>query len=215
MSPNRCRLVLTLDMGRNLSFDNITNLAKMGDIASVILYKQGGDFSHLQKQAGMLVDMFQTQGVAVMIAGDSQMAGRLKADGLHIEGRLDDWQNGERQHRANMMFGVGAIKSRHEAMEIGEYNPDYVMFGKLGADKTPEPHPRNLALGEWWASMVEIACIVQAGADLASVARAAATGAEFVAVEEAIFAAPDMVQALEQANELLDPYALRTGDDAR
>jgi len=213
--PNRCRLVLTLDMGRNLSLVNTTNLAKMGDIASVILYKQEGDFSHLQKQVGMLVDMFQTQGVAVMIAGDSQMVGRLKADGLHIEGRQDDWSGGQRQRHSGMMLGVGAIKSRHEAMEIGEQDPDYVMFGKLGADKTPEPHPRNLTLGGWWASMVEIPCIVQAGSDLASVEKAAATGAEFVALEEAVFAAPDMLQALKQAGDLLDRHILVTGDGVR
>jgi len=143
------------------------------------------------------------------------MAGRLKADGLHVDGKCDDFYAEKILHNTRMMLGVGGIKTRHEAMEIGEKNPDYVMFGKLGADKKLQPHPRNVALGAWWASMMEIPCLVQAGADVESLGDIVATGAEFVALEEAILGAPDMMQALERANQILDSYEFEPNEAAQ
>nr|WP_272212071.1 thiamine phosphate synthase [Marinicella sp. W31]MDC2877968.1 thiamine phosphate synthase [Marinicella sp. W31] len=71
----------------------------------------------------------------------------------------------------------------------GELNPDYVFFGKLDGDTHPHAHPKNLELGEWWASMVEIPSIVMSGSEPASVIEAALTWAEFVAVGKAVFSA--------------------------
>ncbi|RWF70312.1 thiamine phosphate synthase, partial [Mesorhizobium sp.] len=81
-----------------------------------------------------------------------------------------------------MMVGAGGAKTRDEALELGEERPDYMFFGRFGYDNKPEPHHRNLALGEWWAQMIQIPCIVMAGSELASVETVAATGAEFVAL---------------------------------
>ena len=58
-----------------------------------------------------------------------------------------------------MLVGAGGIKTRDDALELGELRPDYVFFGRFGYDNKPEPHPRNLGLAAWWASMVEIPCI--------------------------------------------------------
>ncbi|MCC0030787.1 MAG: thiamine phosphate synthase, partial [Brucellaceae bacterium] len=76
-----------------------------------------------------------------------------------------------------------------------------------GGDTHPEAHPKNIELGEWWAAMVEIPCIVLGGSDIASVAEAAATGAEFVALGSAVFASPDPAKAVAQANAILDQSA--------
>jgi len=86
------------------------------------------------------------------------------------------------------MVGAGNVKTRHNALVIGELQPDYVMFGKPGGDIRPEPHPKNLVLGQWWSSLVEIPCIVLGGTDLESAITVAETGAEFVALSSAIFA---------------------------
>ena len=69
--------------------------------------------------------------------------------------------------------------------------PDYLFFGRFGYDNTPDPHPRNLMLGRWWAEMIEIPCIVLAGSAIESVEPVAATGAEFVALSSAVFADGD------------------------
>jgi thiamine-phosphate pyrophosphorylase len=107
-----------------------------------------------------------------------------------------------------MMVGAGGAKDRDAALELGELRPDYIFFGRFGYDAQPEPHPRNLALGRWWAEMIEIPCIVQAGAELASVSAVAATGAEFVALGSVVFAdAVDPRAAVAAANALLEGAA--------
>ncbi len=96
------------------------------------------------------------------------------------------------------------------ALQAGEAQPDYVMFGKLDGDIRKAPHPANIALGEWWSSMIEIPCIVMGGSDVQSVVAVADTGAEFVALRMAIFADPAMAALkVSQANALLDANAPR------
>lgn len=211
-TPKRCRIILTLDTGRGILEDMLGKIIKAGDIASIILYSQDDNSALFQKNAAELVAMIQDHGIAAIIAEDSRIAGRLKADGLHVEGKSEGLRDALTRKNGAMMMGCGNLRDRHTAMEIGELEPDYVMFGKLGADKKPEPHPRNLKLGEWWSSMVEIPCIVQAGSDIKSVVHVAETGADFVALEEAVFGAEDMVQALAHANHLLDTYTPAIGD---
>ena len=87
--------------------------------------------------------------------------------------------------RPKLIVGAGGAKTRDDALELGEARPDYMFFGRFGYDNKPEPHPRNLSLGAWWAEMIQIPCIVMAGSDIASVEAVAATGAEFVALSSA------------------------------
>ncbi|RVA07175.1 thiamine phosphate synthase, partial [Mesorhizobium sp. M7A.F.Ca.CA.002.05.1.1] len=96
---------------------------------------------------------------------------------------------------------------------LGETRPDYIFFGRFGYDNKPEPHPRNLSLGAWWADMIQIPCIVMAGSDIASVEAVGATGAEFVALSSAVFAdGTDPRTAVATANALLDETAPRFED---
>ena len=90
------------------------------------------------------------------------------------------------------------------------------MFGKPGGDIRPEPHPKNLDLGQWWSQMVEIPCIVMGGSDPQSALAVAATGAEFVALGNAIFAPDESGKEADEAmvasrvqsiNEILDEHA--------
>ncbi|WP_292327114.1 thiamine phosphate synthase, partial [Mesorhizobium sp.] len=115
--------------------------------------------------------------------------------------------------QGRMMVGVGGAKTRDDALALGEARPDYIFFGRFGYDNKPEPHPRNLSLGQWWAEMIQIPCIVMAGSDLASVEAVAATGAEFVALSSAVFAdGIDPRGAIAAANALLDETAPRFED---
>jgi thiamine-phosphate pyrophosphorylase len=152
----------------------------------------------------------QENGVAVVIAGDSRVAGRVQADGIHLEVRKDELAETIDRLQGRMMVGAGGAKTRDDALELGEVRPDYLFFGRFGYDKTPEPHPRNLTLGRWWAEMIEIPCIVLGGSDVASVAAVAATGAEFVALSSAVFG-NDAGAAVAAANAILDGSAPRFG----
>jgi len=98
-------------------------------------------------------------------------------------------------------------KARHNALEIGELKPDFVFFGKLAGDIKAEAHPKNIALAEWWAELVEIPGIVMGGSDLDSIIDVALSGIDFVALERAIFAEGKPDENVAKANALLDKHA--------
>jgi thiamine-phosphate pyrophosphorylase len=72
-------------------------------------------------------------------------------------------------------------------MAAGELEPDYLFFGKPHGDTHDAPHPKALDLAEWWSDLMELPAVVMAGRALDSVAEAAATGAAFVAVHDAVW----------------------------
>ncbi|OQM75106.1 thiamine phosphate synthase [Manganibacter manganicus] len=209
--PNRCRIVLIAMPDTTPA--RIAAALTGGDVASLILPQNGLDEAGFQGFAEAVVPPGQAAGVAVIIDGDSRIAGRVHADGIHLEGSKAELADAIERLQGRMMVGAGGARTRDEALELGEERPDYIFFGRFGYDTTPEPHRRNLALGAWWAEMIEIPCIVMAGSDLGSVETVAATGAEFVALSSAVFAeSVDPAAAVAQANALLDQTAPRVED---
>ncbi|MCF6367755.1 thiamine phosphate synthase [Rhizobium halophilum] len=209
---DRCRVVLILPPSDNLDQQatQLEDALAAGDVATVILPQYDRDDQQFQNVAERLVPIVQAHGAAALIAGDSRIAGRAKADGLHFEGGIEDLRDTLAKHTPKMIVGAGGAPDRHRALEIGEAQPDYIFFGKLDGDIKPEPHPKNLGLGEWWASMVEIPCIVMGGSDVSSVLAVAETGAEFVALRTAVFNHPDgTAAAVATVNALLDEKAPR------
>jgi len=209
---NRCRLVLILPEGDDLSARAamLEGALKGGDVASVILPQYGLDDGLFQKHAEVLVAIVQNAGAAALVAGDTRVAGRVKADGIHVTGAVGELAEAVEKFTPQLIVGGGNATDRHKALEIGDVQPDYIFFGKIGGDIKPEAHPKNLALAEWWASMVEIPCIVLGGTDPQSALAAAETGAEFVALDKAVFADPaEAPHVIAAVNALLDEKAPR------
>jgi thiamine-phosphate pyrophosphorylase len=212
-TPQRCRLVLAISPGRAL--DDLAPALEAalaaGDVASLILPQYDLAEGAFQELAEALVPLAQARGVAVLVAGDSRVAGRVRADGIHVEGVVEV-ADAVRRHEGRLMVGAGGATTRDEALAMGEAQPDYIFFGRFGFDAKPDPHPRNLSLGRWWAEMIEIPCIVMAGADVATVVPVAATGAEFVLLSQAVFGeGADAAAAVAEANALLDAGAPHFG----
>jgi thiamine-phosphate pyrophosphorylase len=209
--PNRCRIVLLA--GPDIDAGRMRAALDGGDVASVILFQNDADEVSFQKLAETLVPMAQQAGAAAIVAGDTRIAGRVQADGIHVESGKAELADAIDRFQAKIMVGAGGAKSRDVALELGEERPDYLFFGRFGYDARPEPHPRNLSLGQWWAEMIEIPCIVMAGSDMAAVEAVAATGAEFVALSAAVFGdGVDPREAVARANALLDERAPRFED---
>ena len=212
---NRCRLVLVVpdiaDADERATI--VADALKGGDVASVILPQYGLDDGSFQKHAEKLVPVIQDAGAAALIAGDSRVVGRSKADGLHIAGPASEIADAIDRYADKLIVGGGNAADRHTALAVGEERPDYIFFGKLDGDIKPEAHPKNVALGEWWASMIEIPCMVMGGTDPASALVVAESGAEFVALRLAVFADPAQAPAIvAQVNALLDEKAPRFED---
>jgi thiamine-phosphate pyrophosphorylase len=206
--PNRCRIVLISPPG--LEAERLAAALEGGDVASLILPQGDMDEAAFQAMAERLVPLAQQAGAAAIVAGDSRIAGRVHADGIHVEGARADLADAIERLQGKMMVGTGGVKTRDDALDLGEERPDYMFFGRFGFDTAPEPHKRNLALGSWWAEMIDLPCIVLAGNDVASIEEVARTGAEFVALSAAVFAeGVDPREAVARANALLDETAPR------
>lgn len=207
---NRCRLVLIAPPPELAANDDshVEAALAAGDVASLIIPDYGQDEVSFQARAERLTPIAQAHGVAVMIAGPARIATRAKADGIHVEGSLESLAETAEKYQDRMMIGTGSIKTRDDALERGEVQPDYVFFGRFGYDNKPEPHPRNLTLATWWSEMVQVPCIVLGGNELSSVEAVVRTGADFVALGSAVFSdETDPARAVAEANALLDRAA--------
>jgi thiamine-phosphate pyrophosphorylase len=175
-----------------------------GDVASLIITSAAPAPAVRQRIAEVLVPVAQRHGVAALVHNDTRIAGRSGADGVHVDTGLADLKDAAARLRPKMIVGAGGAGSRHEAMMLGEADPDYIFFGRLHGDSDDAMHPRTADLGAWWAPLFEIPAMVMAGGVLASVSEAAATGAEFVAVGRAVWEHPEgAAAAVTAANRLL------------
>lgn len=212
---NRCRLVLIVadNTDEAAQLKAVQDALRGGDISSVIIPQYGLDDGAFQKRAEPMVAAIQEAGAAAIIAGDSRVAGRAKADGIHVVGGVEPLLEAVEKFTPKLIVGGGNADDRHKALEQGDTGLDYMFFGKFEGDIKPEAHPKNVALGEWWSSMIEIPAIVMGGTDIASVVTVAESGVEFVALRDAIFAHPaGAAQAVAEANALLDEKAPRFDD---
>jgi thiamine-phosphate pyrophosphorylase len=160
-----------------------------GDVAAVLIATSGRQAA--SEIAEQLVPVIQGAGAAALIADDTRIAGRLNADGVHIGTGLGDLRIAVESFRGKRSVGAGSLHSRHAAMEAGEIGADYVFFGRPHGDTHAAAHDKALELAEWWSDLMQVPAVVMAGRSLASVTSAAATGAAFVALHEAVWAHPD------------------------
>ncbi|WP_144751357.1 thiamine phosphate synthase [Bartonella saheliensis] len=195
------QLILTLDVRRTFTPAFLQQLLATKAFVSVIVYDSEGDEAFLQKQAQTYAQDIQNHGAALLIAGECRIAERIKADGFHREGDLNALEQLYDQKKDQKIIGFGNIRNRHSAMVAGEAGIDYLFFGKLGADKKPHAHPRNLQLASWWAEIMEIPAIIQAGSDFASFDEVLKTACEFIAVEEVIFGSDNPLPLLKMMQE--------------
>jgi thiamine-phosphate pyrophosphorylase len=212
--PNRCRLILIAPTGESADTfgPRLMEAVAGGDVASLII-PAWPDEAAFQSFSTPIVRLAQEVGVAAIIAEDTRVAGRVGADGIHLHTTPDGVREAVERARGKMIVGAGGAVTRDDALELGEAQPDYIFFGRFGYDSKPEPHKRNLALGEWWAEMVAIPCVVLGGADVASVGDVAAAGVEFVALGNAVFGeGVDPRAAVRAANAILDQTAPVLGD---
>ncbi len=213
---DRCRLVLIappIESDDDL-VSAIRSAISGGDVASLILPAGGRDEKSMQALATRIVEIAHERGVAVMVADDTRVAGRVGADGVHLENARAAMAETMERFDGKLMFGAGGAKTRHEALEIGEAQPDYIFFGRIGYDNKPDPHPRNLAMSEWWAQMVSIPCVTMGGSIPESALAVAATGADFVALSMAVFSGPETpAERVAAINEALDAEAPRFSDE--
>jgi thiamine-phosphate pyrophosphorylase len=161
-----------------------------GDVAALLIASETASGHLLQRVAEILCPIAQERGVAVQVRGDTRAAGRSGADGVHVDTGIIDLRRALESFHPGKIVGCGGLATRHEAMEAGETEVDYVFFGDLDRPETAAAEVRALELAEWWAPLFRPPVVVFGGADLDRLDAAIATGAEFVALRDAIWSHP-------------------------
>lgn len=201
--PTQLFLVTPAVFDRALFQAQLSEAVGDGCVAAVLLTAVG-----TQADRGVLdtlVPIIQAAGAAALIADDTRVAGRVGADGVQIGTGLGDLRSAVEAFGGKRSVGAGSLASRHAAMEAAEAGADYVFFGRPHGDTHDRSHSKALDLAEWWSDLMEIPAVVMAGRSLASVAEAAATGAAFVALHEAVWSHPGgSREAIRRAAETLN-----------
>jgi thiamine-phosphate pyrophosphorylase len=166
-----------------------------GGIAAVLLRFGAADEHTLINHIKALAPVAQDRGAAVVIAGEGDVdlaaaAVRGGADGVHAGGNAANVRALRERLKGDRILGAGNIRSRHDAMTLGEAEVDYVMFGEPRADGSVPPLEAVVERAFWWAEIFEIPCVAYAPA-LEAVSVLAATGTEFIALGDAVWAHPE------------------------
>jgi thiamine-phosphate pyrophosphorylase len=165
-----------------------------GDIAAVLLRLNADDERAAINIIKELAPIVQDAGAALVVAGPAAVAVRGGADGAHIDIRGEEAperlldEAGSQLHPQRIL-GVGGLKSRHAAMQAGEAEVDYVMFGEPRPDGSVPTASETLERAGWWASIFATPCVAYADT-LADVGPLAAAGVEFVALGDAVWKHP-------------------------
>lgn len=179
-----------------------------GPVVAVLLRLAPADDRTLVNRIKALAAAVEAHEVAAIVAdpgGDADLAtlvARGGADGGHADdpARLEDLC---RRLKESRNVGAGGLRSKHDAMVAGELGVDYVLFGEPRPDGYVPPLDLVEERAAWWAEIFQTPCIVHAP-DLAAVPRLAATGAEFIALGEAVWSHPEgPAAAIRQAQDAL------------
>jgi thiamine-phosphate pyrophosphorylase len=141
-------------------------------------------------------------GCALLIENDARLAVRIGLDGVHVSGAGGDLGDALKVLRPQRIVGAGSVRSRDEAMTVAEKGADYVMFGEPFGAARPIRLEMLAERVSWWAETIETPCVAYADA-IAAVGVLADAGSDFVAVGDAIWAAPSPTRAAREAQALL------------
>ena len=178
-------------------------------IASALVRLAAGAEGEAKKIITPLLSLAVAADCALILENDARLAARLGADGVHVAGAGEALDAALGSLKPERIVGAGALRTRDDAMTAGEKGADYVMFGE------PRGGGRAMALDlllervAWWAEIFETPCVAYAET-VEAAERLARAGADFVALEGAVWSAASPAEAVREARALLSHLAAGT-----
>jgi thiamine-phosphate pyrophosphorylase len=185
----------------------LTDAAPIARTFGAILHSADVACVHLRAAPGAdgmaiakaLLPIVQQSGAACLLS-DAQMAAALGADGAHIEAPGAALDAALKAMKPKYIVGVGGLVSRDDSMRAGESGADYLMFGGPEEVLTAPQIRERVA---WWAEIFNVPCVAYAPA-LADIPDMVAAGADFVALEAAVWDDPrGAAAAIGEVNDLM------------
>jgi thiamine-phosphate pyrophosphorylase len=196
MAELPARLYLITPLLEDASFAaRLAEACAGGHVAAVLLRLGAADERTLINQVKALSPAVQEAGAAAIVAvqGEADLAtiaARGGADGVHIMANASGIRELRERLKAERALGVGGIRTKDDAMTMGETGVDYLMFGEPRPDGSLPALDSVVERASWWAEIFETPCVAYAPS-LDAVKTLAATGAEFIALGDAVWSAPE------------------------
>lgn len=158
------------------------------EISALLVQRGAQDDAAYAALVKKLVNIGQGAGCAVLVENDVALAKKVGADGVHVTTGSADTEAAIAALKPTAIVGAGGLRSRHDAMTMGELGVDYVFFGPL--DGPAEASAAELA--QWWAETFEIPAVFSDPAAIGGQHH----GAEFLALSTSIWSAPSPAAAI-------------------
>ncbi len=139
---------------------------------------------------------------ALILERDARLAARLGADGVHVTGAGEALEEALDSLKPERIVGAGGLRMRDEAMTAGEKGADYVMFGEPRGGAPAMALELLVERVGWWSEIFETPCVAYAES-IEAARRLAGAGADFVALDAAIWNAASPVDAAREAHAVL------------
>jgi len=193
MTAAVCRLYLLTPPLRLAELDafapRFAAVLAAGDVASALARIAPGATADAKRIVARLSEISAAADVALLVENDSRLAPRAGADGAHVAGAGAELAQALASLKPERIVGAGHLRLRDDAMSAGDAGADYVMFGEPAPDGWRPPLEETLDRVEWWAEIFETPCVAFAGT-LDEAAALAAAGADFIALDAAVWSAP-------------------------
>jgi thiamine-phosphate pyrophosphorylase len=192
MAEPAARLYLVTPVLDDASFaPRLAEACAGGGVAAVLLRLAAANERQLINQVKALGPSVQEHGAALIVAVDGEadlatIAARGGADGVHVQGnpaRVRELRERLKDERA---IGVGAIRTKDDAMTLGEAGVDYLLFGEPRPDGSLPSLDSVAERASWWAEIFETPCVAYAPS-LDAIPALVATRAEFIALSDAVW----------------------------
>lgn len=163
-----------------------------GDVPSVLLLPEslGAPTDDVLRGAiEILRPVAQDRGTAFLVDGRADLAADTGCDGAHTCPDGPSYREARALVGSEAIIGYSARFSRDAAMTAAERGADYIVFGRR--NPSPDELVQTVDLVAWWASMMEVPCVALGDITPESCAEFVAAGADFLAVDAAIWEHPD------------------------
>lgn len=188
--PRTRLMLITPEIGDAKAFAPVlAETCRMADVAAVVVRLAAGSEQDLLKRVRELAAPVQASGAALILADHPELVSAAAADGAHFSSPAL-LQSTMPSLAPGRIAGAAGLATRHDSMAAAESGVDYVMFGEPdGSGKRPG-FPALIERVAWWAEVFQTPCVAFAGG-IGEVAKLADAGADFVALGDILWEAPE------------------------
>lgn len=184
--PCRLYLVVPADAGPE-TVEAFEQALDAGEVGATLL-RCGRDGTVDRTLARKLLAIAASHGVAFLAESDVQAADAIGADGVHIAGDEALYEAARNALGDDALVGVQCPPERHIALTLAEAGADYVAFSQMPGRGDGKGADLDEIL-TWWAELVEVPVVAWLADTLEEARALARTGADFIAVSEAVWRA--------------------------